>query len=71
MLVFVSAFQEGISYVNQYSVLTIDWTTGIQSLAEAKDISSSLCVQTSSEAHPASRVLEVLSSLGGVRDVRA
>jgi hypothetical protein len=33
---------------------TTDWVTGVQSLAEAKDLSSSLCVQTSSEAHPAS-----------------
>jgi hypothetical protein len=32
---------------------TADWMTGVQSLAEAKDFSSSLCVQTSSEAHPA------------------
>jgi hypothetical protein len=34
--------------------LTTDWTTGVQSPAEAKDISSSLCVQTGSGAHPAS-----------------
>jgi hypothetical protein len=34
--------------------LTTDWSTRIWSLAEAKDFSSSLCVQTSSEAHPAS-----------------
>jgi hypothetical protein len=31
-----------------------DRTIGVRSPAEAKDISSSLCVQTSSEAHPAS-----------------
>jgi hypothetical protein len=30
------------------------WTTGVPSPAEAEDFSSSLCVQTSSEAHPAS-----------------
>jgi hypothetical protein len=34
--------------------LTTDWTIGVRSPAEAKDSSSSLCVQTSSEAHPAS-----------------
>jgi hypothetical protein len=34
--------------------MTTDWTTGVQSPAEAKDFSSSLCVQTSSEGHPAS-----------------
>jgi hypothetical protein len=34
--------------------LATDWTTGIRSPAEAKDFSSSLCVQTSSEAYPAS-----------------
>jgi hypothetical protein len=34
--------------------LTTDWTTGISSSAEKKYFSSSLCVQTSSEAHPAS-----------------
>jgi hypothetical protein len=31
-----------------------DRAIGVRSLAEAKDFSSSLCVQTSSEAHPAS-----------------
>jgi hypothetical protein len=34
--------------------LTKDWTTGVRSSAGVKDISSSLCVQTCSEAHPAS-----------------
>jgi hypothetical protein len=34
--------------------LTTDWTTWVRSPADAKDISSSLCVQTSSEAHSAS-----------------
>jgi hypothetical protein len=31
-----------------------DWATGVRSPAEVKDFSSSLCVQTGSEAHPAS-----------------
>jgi hypothetical protein len=34
--------------------LTTDWTTGVWSPAETKSFSSSLCVQTSSEAHLAS-----------------
>jgi hypothetical protein len=34
--------------------LTTDWMIRVQSLAEAKDFSCSLCVQTSPEAHPAS-----------------
>jgi hypothetical protein len=31
-----------------------DWTTGVRSPAEAKDSSSTLCVQTRSEIQPAS-----------------
>jgi hypothetical protein len=31
-----------------------DWAIEVRSPAEAKDFSSSLCVETSSEAHPAS-----------------
>jgi hypothetical protein len=34
--------------------MTTGWMTGARSPAEEKDFSSSLCVQTSSEAHPAS-----------------
>jgi hypothetical protein len=34
--------------------LTTDWTTGVRSPTEAEDFSSSLCVQTGSEARPAS-----------------
>jgi hypothetical protein len=34
--------------------MNTDWTTGIRSPAEEKDFLSSLCVQTSSGAHPAS-----------------
>jgi hypothetical protein len=34
--------------------LTTDWTTGVRSTVETKDFSSSFCVQTSSEGHPAS-----------------
>jgi hypothetical protein len=43
-------------YCNAQSVycLTTDWTTGTQSLEEGNDLSSSLCIHTSSEAHPVS-----------------
>jgi hypothetical protein len=34
--------------------LTADWMTGVRSPVEAKDISFTLCAQTSSEGHPAS-----------------
>jgi hypothetical protein len=45
--------------------LTTDWMTGVQSPAEAKDFSSSLCVQTSSEAHPASCTMGTGDSFPG------
>jgi hypothetical protein len=34
--------------------LTTDWTTEVRFPSGAEDFSSDLCVQTSSEAHPAS-----------------
>jgi hypothetical protein len=34
--------------------LTTDWTAGVQSLTEAEDFSSNLCIETNSGAHPAS-----------------
>jgi hypothetical protein len=37
--------------------MTTDWTTGFRSSAEAKDFSSTVCVQTISEAHPASNTI--------------
>jgi hypothetical protein len=40
-----------ISYCNQYSPY-IRNTTDVQSPEEAKDLSSSVCVQTGCEAHP-------------------
>jgi hypothetical protein len=40
--------------VSALQYLTGDWTTGVRSPAEAKDFSSNLCVQTGSEANPAS-----------------
>jgi hypothetical protein len=45
-----------------------DWVTGFRSLAGAKDFSSSLCVQTSSEAHPASYPMGIRGPFpGGVK----
>jgi hypothetical protein len=41
------------SWVNSVQCLTTNWTPGVRSPAEAKGFSSSLRVQTSSEAHPA------------------
>jgi hypothetical protein len=41
--------------------------TGIRCRAEAKDFSSNLCVQTSSEAHPASCTMGTGCSLPGVK----
>jgi hypothetical protein len=40
--------------VAQSVFLINDWTTGVQTPAKGKDFSSSLCIQTSSEPHPAS-----------------
>jgi hypothetical protein len=47
--------------------LTTDWTTGIRSPAEANDFSSSLCVQTSTEAHPASCTIFSVAPFPGGR----
>jgi hypothetical protein len=47
--------------------VTTDWTTGIRSPAEAKDFSSNLCVQTSSEAHRASDPMGTGGPFPGVK----
>jgi hypothetical protein len=39
--------------------------TGVRSLTEAEDFSSSLCVQTSSGAHPESYPMDIGGSLPG------
>jgi hypothetical protein len=47
--------QEGVCWVAQsVKCLTTDWTAGVRSPTEAEDISSNLCVETGSGAHPAS-----------------
>jgi hypothetical protein len=45
---------DGSRVAESVQSLTTDWTTGVRSPAEVKDFSSSFCVQTSSEVHPAS-----------------
>jgi hypothetical protein len=47
-----SSVRAGVAHSVQ--CLTTDWTTGVRSPAEEMVLSSSLCVHTSSEAHPAS-----------------
>jgi hypothetical protein len=42
-----------------------DWAIGVRSPAGAKDISSSLCVQTGSGAHPASCTMSTGGSFSG------
>jgi hypothetical protein len=41
----------GAGLAQSVQCLTTDWTTRVQAPAEAKDFSSSLCVQTSFETH--------------------
>jgi hypothetical protein len=50
--------------------LTTDWTTAVRSPTEAKDFSSSLCVQTRYEAHPASYPMATRGSFPGVKGGR-
>jgi hypothetical protein len=52
-----------VSIVSHYGL--DDWAIGVQSLAGAKDFSSSLCVQTGSEAHPASCTMGTGGPLAG------
>jgi hypothetical protein len=48
----IRVFSSSVSIVSGYG--QYDWAIEVRSPAGAKDFSSSLCVQTSSEAHPAS-----------------
>jgi hypothetical protein len=45
--------------------LTTDWTTGVRSPTEAEDFSSSFCIQTGSEAYPASCTMGTRGSFPG------
>jgi hypothetical protein len=49
----MSSYYYGTGVAESVQCLTTDWTFEVRSPVEAKDISSSLCVQTGSEAHPA------------------
>jgi hypothetical protein len=55
----------GAGIAQSVQCLTTDWTTGVRSPEEAKDFSSSLCVQTSSVAHPASCTMRTGGSFPG------
>jgi hypothetical protein len=46
---------------------TMDWTTGVRYPTEAEDFSSCLCVQTGSEARPASYPMGTRSPFPGVK----
>jgi hypothetical protein len=45
--------------------LTTDWTNGVRSPTEAEDLSSNLCAQTGSGAHPASYTMGTGGSFPG------
>jgi hypothetical protein len=45
--------------------LSTDWTARFSSLEEVEDFSSSLCVQTSSEAHPVSYTMGTRGTFPG------
>jgi hypothetical protein len=49
-----SYYSLGAGVAQSVYCLTMDWTTGVRSLTETVDFSSSLCIQTGSGAHPAS-----------------
>jgi hypothetical protein len=53
--------------VAQYSVVTTERATGVQSPAGQMIFSCSLLVQTSSEAHPASYAIGTKSPFSGVK----
>jgi hypothetical protein len=56
----------GAGVVLSVQCLTTDWATGVRSLTEAEDFSSSLCVQTGSGANPASCTFGTGSPFSGV-----
>jgi hypothetical protein len=61
---------KGAVLVQSVRCITTDWTSGVRSPVEAKDISSSLCVQTSSEAHPGSYPMGTEGHFPGVKHCR-
>jgi hypothetical protein len=61
----------GASVAQPVQFLTTDWTTGVRSSSEANDSSSSLCVQTSPEAHPDSYPMGNVYPFPGVNRSRS
>jgi hypothetical protein len=57
----------GAGVAQSVQCLTTDWTTGVRSLAETKEFSSSLFVQTSSEAYPVSCTMGTMVLSPGVK----
>jgi hypothetical protein len=60
-------YKSQLEKLSQYSVRLQERTTQVPSPAEAKDVSSSLCVQTGSEAHPASGTMGTGGPFPGVK----
>jgi hypothetical protein len=58
---------EGAGAALSVYCLTTSWTNGIRSPAKAKGFSSSHCIQTSSEAHPASYPICIGGPFQGVK----
>jgi hypothetical protein len=59
------SWDSSVNIVSDYRL--DDLATGVQSPAEAKDFSSSLCVQTGSGAHPASCTMGTGGPFSGVK----
>jgi hypothetical protein len=58
---------QGAGAAQSVLCLTTDWTTGVRSPTETEDFSSSLCIQTSSGAHPATCTMGTGSPFLGVK----
>jgi hypothetical protein len=55
----------GSGVAQSVQCLTTDWTAGVRSPTEAEDLSSNLCAQTGSGAHPTSYTMGTGGSLSG------
>jgi hypothetical protein len=62
-----SCFKTSLEVIVLSIVLTTDWTNGVRSPSDENVFSTSLCVQTSSEAHPASCPMSTAAPLPGVK----
>jgi hypothetical protein len=54
-------------YITRKKILTTDWTTWARLPIEAKDFSSSFCVQIGSGAHPASCLMGTEGPFAGLK----